>query len=58
VSIGIETLRDELVSGRPGSGAPADGAPDGTLTNEEADELVGRIRDRLAADFGAELRAG
>ena len=32
-------------------------ASDRTLTNEEADGLVGRIRDRLAADFGAELRA-
>ncbi|MFN2543416.1 MAG: phenylalanine--tRNA ligase subunit beta [Actinomycetota bacterium] len=33
-------------------------APDRTLTNEEADQAVGRIRDRLASDFGAELRAG
>jgi phenylalanyl-tRNA synthetase beta chain len=33
-------------------------APDRTLTNEEADELVERIRDRLGADFGAELRSG
>ena len=29
MSIGIETLRDELVSGRTGSGVAADGARDG-----------------------------
>jgi phenylalanyl-tRNA synthetase beta chain len=33
-------------------------APDRTLTGEEADELVGRIVQRLAADFGAQHRAG
>ena len=33
-------------------------APDRTLTDQEADEIVRSIADRLAADFGAELRAG
>lgn len=33
-------------------------APDRTLTNEEADQVVARIRERLERDFGAELRAG
>jgi phenylalanyl-tRNA synthetase beta chain len=33
-------------------------APDRTLTDEETDEAVARIVDRLARDFGAELRAG
>lgn len=33
-------------------------APDRTLTDEEANRLVTSIADRLAADFGAELRAG
>ena len=33
-------------------------APDRTLTNEEADELVVRIVERLRADFGAQHRAG
>ena len=33
-------------------------APDRTLTDEEANDLVRRIADRLASDFGAELRAG
>jgi phenylalanyl-tRNA synthetase beta chain len=33
-------------------------APDRTLTDDEADERVRAIADRLAADFGAELRAG
>jgi phenylalanyl-tRNA synthetase beta chain len=33
-------------------------APDRTLTDEEADEAVGRIVERLAARFGAELRTG
>jgi phenylalanyl-tRNA synthetase beta chain len=33
-------------------------AADRTLTDEEADQRVRAIADRLAADFGAELRAG
>jgi phenylalanyl-tRNA synthetase beta chain len=33
-------------------------APDRTLTDQEADELVRSIAERLAADFGAELRSG
>ena len=33
-------------------------APDRTLTDEEADQRVGAIAARLAADFGAELRSG
>jgi phenylalanyl-tRNA synthetase beta chain len=33
-------------------------APDRTLTDEEADAVVGRIAERLASEFGAELRAG
>jgi len=33
-------------------------APDRTLTDEEADALVRRIAQRLASEFGAELRAG
>jgi phenylalanyl-tRNA synthetase beta chain len=33
-------------------------APDRTLTDAEAEERVRLIADRLAADFGAELRAG
>ncbi|HEU4355437.1 MAG TPA: phenylalanine--tRNA ligase subunit beta, partial [Actinomycetota bacterium] len=33
-------------------------APDRTLASEEADAAVGAIADRLARDFGAELRAG
>ena len=33
-------------------------ATDRTLTGEEADELVARIVERLAADYGAEHRAG
>jgi phenylalanyl-tRNA synthetase beta chain len=33
-------------------------APDRTLTSEEADEAVERIRERLARDFAAELRTG
>ena len=33
-------------------------APDRTLTDEEAEEVVTAIAARLAADFGAELRAG
>lgn len=33
-------------------------ADDRTLTDEEVGEIVARIADRLAADFGAELRAG
>lgn len=33
-------------------------APDRTLTDEEAEGRVGAIAERLAADFGAELRAG
>ena len=33
-------------------------APDRTLTDAEADARVRLIADRLAADFGAELRAG
>ncbi len=33
-------------------------APDRTLTDEEANELVRGIAERLATDFGAELRAG
>ena len=32
-------------------------APDRTLTSEEADEAVQRIRERLERDFRAELRA-
>ncbi|MGH2711967.1 MAG: phenylalanine--tRNA ligase subunit beta [Actinomycetota bacterium] len=33
-------------------------APDRTLTDEEADQVVRAIADRLASEFGAELRAG
>ena len=33
-------------------------APDRTLTDQEADEVVSAIAHRLAADFSAELRAG
>ncbi|HEX9716535.1 MAG TPA: phenylalanine--tRNA ligase subunit beta [Actinomycetota bacterium] len=33
-------------------------APDRTLTDDEADAVVSRIVERLARDFGAELRAG
>jgi phenylalanyl-tRNA synthetase beta chain len=33
-------------------------APDRTLTDEEADGLVRVIAQQLAAEFGAELRAG
>ncbi|HEX2025896.1 MAG TPA: phenylalanine--tRNA ligase subunit beta [Actinomycetota bacterium] len=33
-------------------------APDRTLTDDEADQLVGAIADRLRRDLGAELRAG
>jgi phenylalanyl-tRNA synthetase beta chain len=33
-------------------------APDRTLTDEEANEVVDRIAARLAEDLGAELRAG
>lgn len=33
-------------------------APDRTLTDDEANEVVGGIAGRLAADFGAQLRAG
>jgi phenylalanyl-tRNA synthetase beta chain len=33
-------------------------APDRTLTDREADQIVGAIARRLGADFGAELRAG
>lgn len=33
-------------------------APDRTLTDDEADAVVARIVERLARDFGAELRAG
>ena len=33
-------------------------APDRTLTDEEADAVVRRIAERLASEFGAELRAG
>jgi phenylalanyl-tRNA synthetase beta chain len=33
-------------------------APDRTLTDAEADARVRLIAERLAADFGAELRAG
>ena len=33
-------------------------APDRTLTDDEADAVVARIVQRLARDFGAELRAG
>jgi phenylalanyl-tRNA synthetase beta chain len=33
-------------------------ASDRTLTDEEADRVVRSIADRLARDFGAELRAG
>ena len=33
-------------------------APDRTLTDEEADRVVRAIAERLARDFGAELRAG
>ncbi len=33
-------------------------APDRTLTDQEAEQAVRAIVDRLAADFGAELRAG
>ncbi|MCA1726731.1 MAG: phenylalanine--tRNA ligase subunit beta, partial [Actinobacteria bacterium] len=33
-------------------------APDRTLTDQDADEVVARIVERLAKDFGAELRAG
>lgn len=32
--------------------------PDRTLTDDEADAVVARIVERLARDFGAELRAG
>jgi phenylalanyl-tRNA synthetase beta chain len=33
-------------------------APDRTLTDQEADQVVRAIESRLKADFGAELRAG
>jgi phenylalanyl-tRNA synthetase beta chain len=33
-------------------------APDRTLASEEADAAVAAIAERLARDFGAELRAG
>jgi phenylalanyl-tRNA synthetase beta chain len=33
-------------------------APDRTLESEEADAAIARIAERLAGDFGAELRAG
>ncbi len=33
-------------------------APDRTLTDREADEIVRAIAERLKADFGAELRSG
>jgi phenylalanyl-tRNA synthetase beta chain len=33
-------------------------APDRTLTDEEADQIVRAIAERLAADFEAELRSG
>jgi phenylalanyl-tRNA synthetase beta chain len=33
-------------------------APDRTLTDQDADETVRAIAERLRADFGAELRAG
>ena len=33
-------------------------AADRTLTDEEADRAVAAIVDRLARDFGAQLRAG
>jgi phenylalanyl-tRNA synthetase beta chain len=33
-------------------------APDRTLTDQEADQVVRAIAERLKADFGAELRAG
>jgi len=33
-------------------------APDRTLTDEEANEVVRAIADRLASDLGAEMRAG
>lgn len=33
-------------------------APDRTLTDDEADAVVARMVERLAGDFGAELRAG
>jgi phenylalanyl-tRNA synthetase beta chain len=33
-------------------------APDRTLTDEEADAVVRRIAERLASEFGGELRAG
>ena len=33
-------------------------AQDRTLTDEEADAVVRRVAERLAAEFGAELRAG
>ncbi|MGH2530208.1 MAG: phenylalanine--tRNA ligase subunit beta [Actinomycetota bacterium] len=33
-------------------------APDRTLTDDEGDAVVARIVERLARDFGAELRAG
>ncbi|MFM7719229.1 MAG: phenylalanine--tRNA ligase subunit beta [Actinomycetota bacterium] len=33
-------------------------APDRTLTDAEAEEAVGRIRGRVAADLGGELRGG
>lgn len=51
-----------------GAGLPADRkslafsldlrAPDRTLASEEADAAVAAIAERLAGDFGAELRAG
>jgi phenylalanyl-tRNA synthetase beta chain len=33
-------------------------APDRTLTDDEADQAVQKIVDRLAQEYGAELRAG
>jgi phenylalanyl-tRNA synthetase beta chain len=33
-------------------------APDRTLTDEEADAVVRRIAERLASEFGGELRSG
>ncbi|MGH9169219.1 MAG: phenylalanine--tRNA ligase subunit beta, partial [Acidimicrobiia bacterium] len=33
-------------------------APDRTLTDEEADRVVGAVAERLAAELGAQLRAG
>ena len=33
-------------------------APDRTLTDAEAEEVVGRIRERVASELGGELRAG